>query len=910
MTPLRLYLQAFGPYLEKTEIDFTGFQETGLFLISGPTGGGKTALLDAMSFALFGKATGGRRDFASMRCMSAGQDAPTVVEYDFSLQGKAYRFRRTRSFHINRNTKQPEPRETHECFLLESDGPHLLESGSETAVRKRAEQLLCLTAEQFSQVIVLPQGDFLRLLRASSKEKGEMLRTLFAAGQWKTITQRFSDRARELEGNLREAQARKSSLLEKEGVETVLALEEASKAAAERETALRARSQALSQEAAQAQELLRAREEWERLSTALAGAESTRKSALDKRDELNRSAPEIQKRREKAQALREEAVALARETARLTERRDELERALEARKQALAAREQAKKAAENLKALQNRQDELASRIEKGEAFLEQCQKAAQALPALLEQKQSLTQAMEAWGELAKRRQALHQSEELLARAEEKVRRQQALLEAVSAQLEEQESLLRRSAALALSRKLTPGEPCPVCGSTEHPAPAAGQAEAWDEGKLQELRAGEKEAREESLRRAALREAALSQRDRDAAAFQEQEKLCAALELSREQAEGSLGKTEAEIAQAKGNAQRLDAAREKLRALSLEKDQCAASEAGEKEKLAALEAGARELELRAEETEKASAGTDLETLDKLISEKQARYEELENSSGSMAEQAEQAERERERAEEALALAETALEQAWKDVLGFQAPWEAPPSLEEAKDRAAALANEQLDTLQALGSAVQEKDSLAATCRAVEELERDFGKLEEQYGRTARLAKSLAGGNPMKLPILQYVLSITLEEVLGSANRFFSTLSRGRYALRLMEGPKGGKAISGLDLEVLDGASMLPRSIETLSGGEQFLASLSLAFGLSEVVQAHSGAVRLDSLFIDEGFGSLDGETLDTAMKAIAMLQGGGRLVGIISHVSELKSRIPGRIEVSRDGLGFSRAVVKI
>ena len=158
----------------------------------------------------------------------------------------------------------------------------------------------------------------------------------------------------------------------------------------------------------------------------------------------------------------------------------------------------------------------------------------------------------------------------------------------------------------------------------------------------------------------------------------------------------------------------------------------------------------------------------------------------------------------------------------------------------------------------------------------------------------------------MPILQYVLSVMLDEVLHSANRFFSTLSRGRYALRLMEGPKGGNSLGGLDLEVLDGASMLPRSIETLSGGEQFLASLSLAFGLSDVVQAHSGAVRLDALFIDEGFGSLDGETLDTAMKALALLQSSGRLVGIISHVSELKNRIGCRVEVTRDAAGFSHA----
>ena len=191
----------------------------------------------------------------------------------------------------------------------------------------------------------------------------------------------------------------------------------------------------------------------------------------------------------------------------------------------------------------------------------------------------------------------------------------------------------------------------------------------------------------------------------------------------------------------------------------------------------------------------------------------------------------------------------------------------------------------------------------------QLTQELSEQEARYTRVARLSKSLGGANPLKMPILQYVLSVMLDQVLVSANRFFSTLSRGRYALRLMEGPKGGNALGGLDLEVLDGASMLPRSIETLSGGEQFLASLSLAFGLSDVVQAHSGAVRLDALFIDEGFGSLDGETLDVAMKALAMLQNSGRLVGIISHVSELKNRIPCRVEVTRDGNGLAHAGIR-
>ena len=199
MKPLRLYLQAFGPYLEPAELDFAPLAENGLFLITGPTGGCKTSLLDAMCFALYCKATGGKRSFSAMRCMSAGQDVPTVVEFDFALQGEVYRFRRSIYVHINRNTKLPQPRDSHECYHLENGEFALVESGSESAVRRRAEELLHLSCEQFSQVIVLPQGEFLRLLRASSQEKGDILRTLFSAEVWKDVKERFQERAKSLE---------------------------------------------------------------------------------------------------------------------------------------------------------------------------------------------------------------------------------------------------------------------------------------------------------------------------------------------------------------------------------------------------------------------------------------------------------------------------------------------------------------------------------------------------------------------------------------------------------------------------------------------------------------------------------------------------------------------------------------
>ncbi len=909
MKPLRLLLQAFGPYAEKTELDFTAFEETGLFLISGPTGGGKTALLDAMSFALYGHSTGGRRTFDSMRCMAAEGDAPTIAEYDFSLGEKTYRFRRTRYLHINRNTKEPEFRDSHECFLLENGEFRLLESKSETAVRGVAEELLHLTSEQFSQVIVLPQGDFLRLLRANSKEKGDMLRTLFSAGRWKTLTDSLLRRTKAMEEQLRELEAKKSSLLQKEGLETTEALEHSIAEAEKRETALRCASEALTKQWQEAEGLLRAAEDWQRLNTALSEANQSFEAAKERHALSEQKTETAKQQRKQAEKLREEAVTQARETARLAERREELRRAQTLQTQRQTTQKELQALQECLSQWNTREEELAGRLEKGRLFVQQCQNAAGLLPRLLERRAALEKAQEAYRELTGRKALLQKAEDALTSQIQEAEKQKVLSEALTRQLEHQEALVRRSAALGLSQTLRAGEPCPVCGSREHPAPAHGAQPVLREEELQDLRAGEQEARQKMLQALAQQQTRSAEREKALQSLEEQKELCAALPLSPEQTEQEAAAVKEKLEAAQKDAARLEKAQARLEELTKEKELLTAQKAEKREEASALEAQEKELTRQTKELEQSLAGLTSAALEEALAQKEAHYKKLEADAAGLLRQAEELEGERQKAETTLALARTALEKAKQEAEAFGKPWETEPEPVALKEREAALREERLRCSEELGSAVQHAASLRSTLQTIGELEESSQGLEKEYSRTARLAKALSGSNPQKLPILQYVLSIMLEEVLASANRFFSALSRGRYALRLMEGPKGGNSLSGLDLEVLDGSSMLPRSIETLSGGEQFLASLSLAFGLSEVVQNHSGAVRLDSLFIDEGFGSLDGETLDTAMKALEMLQGGGRLIGIISHVSELKNRIPCCIQVTRDLSGASHAAVR-
>ena len=379
--------------------------------------------------------------------------------------------------------------------------------------------------------------------------------------------------------------------------------------------------------------------------------------------------------------------------------------------------------------------------------------------------------------------------------------------------------------------------------------------------------------------------------------------------SQEETAQQLARVSGETSRAKQDAARLEAAKEKLKALETERDSCLKEESALREKISALAAQVSQLERQAQEAQAACAGLNLQDLEQAILQKQREYGSAEKAAAQLLKEAQEGDAQRERAKTALALSQQALEKAQAQWEACPTPWEEPPQLEPLRERCQALRREALSRREELGKAASSLQALGASLDHAAQLEQRLSGLEEQLSQVGKLSKLLSGSNPMKMPILQYVLSVMLDEVLVSANRFFSTLSRGRYALRLKDGP-ASRGYGGLDLEVLDGASMQPRSIETLSGGEQFLASLSLSFGLSDVVQNHSGAVRLDSLFIDEGFGSLDGETLDTAMKGLAMLQTSGRLIGIISHVSELKNRVPCQIEVTRDAAGFSHAKIRL
>lgn len=808
MKPLHLRMKAFGSYLHETEIDFTALGEHPLFLITGATGGGKTTILDAMCFALYCRATGGRRSWEGMRSLSAQQEDETLVEFTFAYRGTDYKWLRSIQDYYSKRTDSVRVKETHECYRKNADGAwELLCAGAEGRVREQAEQLLGLTCEQFSQVVVLPQGDFLKLLLSTSREKAALLQTLFATQKWEHLTQRMRGRAAALAKQAGQNDAACASIFARENVENLAALQEKCVVLQKNLQNLQALSKAAKEKQEQCNRLYdvasktaAAYDLTKKRDTELEAAKLRVQKTGEQNQQAQSALPQAQQLREKAAKLREQAAAL--------------QGALEA--------------ARKLDALQKNIHTEKIRLEQGQKQLEQAE-------------QTQKEAQARW------EKGMAFSDTLNGQVEQ--------LPQISAEIEAE---LRANAAAAVAADLRQNCPCPVCGAVHHPHPAVPSV------RLAELRQKQAEAAKsaETLKKARMK--------------------LKTLEQQRGQAQQSAQQIRAQLADLQN-------------------------------RIAAEEA-----------TEKAIAGQMNGSA--TLAELEQSVQNLRKQSAQMEQQEAQLRTAAAEAQSRAAAAAEALQKAHADQAEAQAQYQlvlleyrfqpgVPQDTERPDEKAAQRQREEAQTAAAslaeqTGRAAESLHSGQQSFTQLTELEKQGESLQKQYEAAARLADLLSGKTKQRVPIQQFVLGIMLDDILASANSFFADLSSGRYRLLRKTAPTGGNALGGLDLAVLDAASGGERDVGTLSGGELFLASLSLAFGLSDVVQGYSGAVRLDALFIDEGFGSLDQETLDTAMGALLRLQESGRTVGIISHVTELQDVIKKQLIVDRlpDGSSCVKLVV--
>lgn len=849
MKPVRLVMKAFGPFAGETSVDFRDLRGREFFLITGPTGAGKTTLLDAMTFALFGETSGGERDGREMRSHHAPDDLLTEVTFDFTIGAESYR--------VTRVPEQLRPARRGTGMVKQlvqatlwrrtglggdaGEGAVLAARWSE--VTSELERILGFRADQFRQVVLLPQGRFRRFLSATSAEREEILQSLFGTGFYEKLEQALREAAGALKKDLDRLKVEEETLLGGAPARTVEEIE------AHRESE-RARREALAGEVADR------RGEETRLAEEIAAVRDI--AARCRERDGAQAALAACERELPAMREKEEGLALARRALPLAPL--EGSRALREEEWSEARKEVGARGAEHAASL--RELALAKAAWAEERSREAARKAAAEEARRLEGLAERTRDLEALRRTAAEAAARHEAS---ARNLGALRRKREALE--KAWLDGQ--------AAVLAAGLEAGAPCPVCGATDHPSPARASGALPGEEAVKSARADVE--RVETLERGTREEAAKA----SALAAEREREVPEAL-----RAPGALERARAEARRASETLERqFEEAREREARGSREatRTEAAFRAATEAERTAGRRAGEA---VRAFERALIAAGfADAESWRAARRPAEA--------IGALEEEVREFHR-------AHAAGRDRLHRAEEAARGLE-PRDVGP-LEEAHRAVKA------DLDRAVREEVKRAESvdrLNGLLRSLARIAGRRGELEAEYAVVGGVAGVANGQNPHRMTFQRFVLRSLLDDVLVVASARLGAMSRGRYALRMSRGRGDGRMSGGLELEVDDAHTGRSRSVATLSGGEGFLASLSLALALADVVQARAGGIRLETIFVDEGFGTLDEEVLDLAVRTLTDLRRGGRLVGVISHVQELRERVDTRLEVSA-GTGGSRA----
>ena len=920
MRPLKLVLSAFGPYAGRTELDLSQLGTGGLYLITGDTGAGKTTIFDAIAFALYGQASGDAREPSMLRSKYAAPDTPTQVELLFGYGGAQY--------YVKRNPEYPRPKARGQGVTVERANAEL-HTPDGRVITKQAEvnraivELLGVERGQFTQIAMIAQGEFRKLLLAPTEERKRIFQKLFRTQPYQRLQERLKEEVAQLRGDYEaawtsidqylsglrcppdsplapqvgQAQARQLPLDEVTGL--IHALIQAD--LADQDGCRQAR-QGVEQELERLNALLTQAQERARTQRSLQQAQAALQSCLPQLAQAERA---LAAQRD-SQAQEETATAIAAIQAELPrygeldEARDALAALTQAadrqRSQLQAMRGELAAGQADLDGLLAEQAALATgegqqaRLE-GEVATAQREKAdLDGLGRELDGVERLNRELEtAQGEYL----SLAQTAQAAQRAHDRLHR---------AYLDEQAGILAET--------LLPGVPCPVCGAPDHPAPAHKSTQAPTKGQLDQARqradqAGQQAAQASALagaKRGALeeRQAALARMAEALMPGVQGQRLPQAIAARRAELTAALERMEGELARVRAALARraeLDGLIPQRRVRQAELEQTCARLDRE---LAAQAAQAEALEGRIQ----ALAGT-------------LRYD-----SGQAARQAaSELARQAQEGKQALAERQAAFDRLQNQAAALQAQISQAQALlagqPEPQQEAWQAAKEELLAQRAeLARREQEVHTRLSTNQAALEGLRaraaGLTGIQGRWGWVKALSDTANGAlaNRQKIALEAYVQAAYFDRVIQRANTRFMVMSGGQYELARRREGDDHRSQSGLELDVIDHYNGTTRSVKTLSGGETFKASLSLALGLSDEIQASAGGIRLESMFVDEGFGSLDEESLQQAMRALSGLAQSNRLVGIISHVAELKEKIDRQIVVYKQRSGGSRAEIRL
>ena len=918
MRPLKLTISGFGPYAGVQEINFEDLGKSGLYLITGDTGAGKTTIFDAITFALFGEASGDSREPGMLRSKYTKAEDPTYVELTFAYDGKEYTVRRNPEYDRAKTRGTGTTKQTSDAVLTYPDG-HVVTKLKD--VDKAIREIIGLTREQFSQVAMISQGDFRKLLQADTKERQKIFRDIFDTGLYVVLQNQLKEQA----ATLREQRDQASRSI-RQYIDGILCDEDSLLAPEVRKAKdgllptadVTALFEKLIQEDTDAQaaldaQLADAEKQMEQTTARLTQAEAHQAAKKSLDDSLKKQLS-CEAGLQHAQAAYTAAQAAIPEQDALSRQITELELlmpsydALESRSKALAQKERSLALAETA---QHNAQELCATLTAGISEWKAECKALENIGAekemlageyrgLQEQRTRFRGLLSGLDTLDGQRRLLAEKQQAYLAADGTSTRLGQVYEA------KYKAFLNEQAGI-IAGTLTPGMPCPVCGSPEHPRLAALSDHAPTEADVKKAK------KEYDTARKATEQASIEASRQKGMVSSLEDTLRGdldallpgtALEDSRNaaarQEQAIAGQIEAlrrRIAEAEKKASR----KQELDALIPKKEQALAEAvnalAAAKEQIAALTASVAELKKQIQESKASLPFGDKAAAQREKAILEARHTALKTAL-TKAETAYTA------AKENLAAIRAAVAQLQKQVdAGTDADVEALKTARQALlIRKNSIAGKQKVIHTRITTNENARRNIAKTQSRMESLESRYGWLKA-LSDTAN--GNLSGKD--KIMLETYIQTTYFERILERANIRLRKMSGGQYDLKRRKAAANRQSQSGLELDIIDHINTTERSVNTLSGGEAFLASLALALGLSDEVQMSTG-IKLDTLFVDEGFGSLDSEALAKAYSTLSGLTEGNRLVGIISHVAELKERIDKQIVVTKEKCGGSKAEI--
>ncbi|SDJ68563.1 AAA family ATPase [Sediminibacillus albus] len=1032
MRAISLSMTAFGPYKEKQTVDFREIGEETIFLITGPTGAGKTTIFDAICYALYGRASGSDRDHDSLRSHFAEIDFSTEISFCFSLRGKTYHVTRypkqlKRKARGEGLTEDPARAELYEI----QDGQKVLLSSKIKDVNETLEEKLGLDYEQFRKMIMIPQGEFRKLISENSKEREEILQKIFHTYFYEKITDELKKQSRELHQSIQQIETRLEQEADKitwrtlEPEETDSIEDIANKLSkeidivkqelAETEEALKREKTELNQvqaayyhgkqleekykeydelkgtekELTEMQPVIESKQEKQLLAEKAAKVIPFEEQALNRKREWDEQAARLKEQKEKKEGVEQRFEAARagyeKELNRENER-EKLKETIETNKKQLEKLkqykqlnqekqkvEQEKLAIEReivdvdkqLDTLISKREQLEKKLQAQNQMTKEYYKAERDWKEALEKPKKLE-------EIIKQNDKLKNMRNNFQNVQKQYGEKQKTIETLQKSIKNLEDGQKSNHAILLAQELQAGKACPVCGSTEHPVKAAGTTTEISDHQLEELHekleAEKKSFNEWQNRYIQVKSEGQAQRSLIDQLYQDfetslgefnEQAIHDHLKRSREEVESKREQKEAVEKQLK-SIEEASALRERVLTNIRSKQTEMENKKQSKEKVTEawlkinmqMEHTKQEIgqpdkdpaDLQKEITAQERSLTDwLETWEKMKQDYQESKEQLQQFQTILQQQDTFTKETEQKYSKDLDKFESMIaSNGFSSIAAYQSArlTEAERSQlqteidtfnqrkqlvkERLQETAKHLENSDKPNIEKL------QETLSAKEKALEQVNQTLqqlkfshhalgqisdtmhGLLEEhhnkakQYYDIGELADLARGENHLRLSFERYVLSSFLDEILLQANLRFGQMTEHRYQLIRSDQVAKRGAQSGLDLEVLDHHTGQQRSVKTLSGGEGFKASLSLALGMADVVQAHAGGVQLETLFIDEGFGTLDELSLEQAIECLKGLQQSNRVLGIISHVPQLKEEIPAKLQITPSQTGSNVA----